>query len=167
MSLITISTHVLDSSTGHPVPNMCIEVYTFSHQQSAFTFLRTIHTDQTGRNMDVLGNKTINPTEQNIPHPETTSTSGIPTTTMKSEHLLDGLTEESKHALETYQHMYKLRFHTANYYKAQSVPTSCFYPYVDIVFQVDGESIQDSQGRRHYHLPLILSPFGYTTYRGS
>lgn len=35
-----------------------------------------------------------------------------------------------------------------------------FYPFVAVVFTVD-------EGRAHYHVPLLLSPFGYTTYRGS
>lgn len=35
-----------------------------------------------------------------------------------------------------------------------------FYPYVPVPFEID-----DSDG--HYHIPLLLSPFGYTTYRGS
>ena len=35
-----------------------------------------------------------------------------------------------------------------------------FLPFVHVVFAVD-------EGRGHYHVPLLLSPFGYTTYRGS
>jgi 5-hydroxyisourate hydrolase len=35
-----------------------------------------------------------------------------------------------------------------------------FYPFVAVVFEID-------EGRDHYHIPLLLSPFGYTTYRGS
>lgn len=35
-----------------------------------------------------------------------------------------------------------------------------FYPYVEIVFAVEATS-------EHYHVPLLLSPFGYSTYRGS
>lgn len=35
-----------------------------------------------------------------------------------------------------------------------------FYPYVSIVFTIE-------QGAEHYHVPLLLSPYGYTTYRGS
>ncbi len=35
-----------------------------------------------------------------------------------------------------------------------------FYPFVHVVFVVDGT-------RNHYHVPLLLSAFGYTTYRGS
>ena len=35
-----------------------------------------------------------------------------------------------------------------------------FYPCVTVVFRVDDPA-------RHYHVPLLLSPYGYTTYRGS
>ena len=35
-----------------------------------------------------------------------------------------------------------------------------FYPYVHVVFEIGGD-------RAHYHVPLLLSPYGYTTYRGS
>lgn len=35
-----------------------------------------------------------------------------------------------------------------------------FYPFVHVVFIIDGE-------RPHYHVPLLLSPYGYSTYRGS
>lgn len=53
---------------------------------------------------------------------------------------------------------YRLSFDTANYFAAQK--TDALYPRVEITFQVrDGES--------HFHLPLLLSPNGYTTYRGT
>ena len=35
-----------------------------------------------------------------------------------------------------------------------------FYPFVHVVFEID-------PARAHYHVPLLLSPHGYTTYRGS
>lgn len=35
-----------------------------------------------------------------------------------------------------------------------------FYPFVHVVFEIDGS-------RDHYHIPLLLSGHGYTTYRGS
>jgi 5-hydroxyisourate hydrolase len=54
--------------------------------------------------------------------------------------------------------IYRLRFDTRGYFEAQSVPT--FYPQVTVTFEVpDGEA--------HHHVPLLLSPYGYTTYRGS
>jgi 5-hydroxyisourate hydrolase len=53
--------------------------------------------------------------------------------------------------------IYKMRFETKDYFDKEQVKT--FYPYVEIVFEVSGEE--------HYHIPLLLNPFGYSTYRGS
>jgi 5-hydroxyisourate hydrolase len=53
--------------------------------------------------------------------------------------------------------IYKLHFETGAYFAGLATPA--FYPFVDIVFQLTtGE---------HYHVPLLLNPFGYSTYRGS
>ncbi|GAB4036548.1 hydroxyisourate hydrolase [Spirosoma gilvum] len=53
--------------------------------------------------------------------------------------------------------VYKLRFETGAYFESLSVAS--FYPFVDISFTITtGE---------HYHVPLLLNPFGYSTYRGS
>jgi 5-hydroxyisourate hydrolase len=54
---------------------------------------------------------------------------------------------------------YRLRFDTATYF-AQAGIESFFYPWAEIVFHV-----QDVHP--HYHVPLLLNPFGYSTYRGS
>ena len=53
---------------------------------------------------------------------------------------------------------YRLTFVTGPYFAGQAVPT--LYPAVIIV-------IDATAGEAHYHVPLLLSPFGYTTYRGS
>jgi 5-hydroxyisourate hydrolase len=53
---------------------------------------------------------------------------------------------------------YRLVFDTAAYFGKQQ--TAGFFPEVAITFTVDG-------GGQHYHVPLLLSPFGYATYRGS
>ena len=53
---------------------------------------------------------------------------------------------------------YKVLFVTEDYFKQQGV--AAFYPYADIVFDIEGDG-------QHYHIPLLLSPFGYSTYRGS
>jgi 5-hydroxyisourate hydrolase len=47
---------------------------------------------------------------------------------------------------------YRITFATAAYSK--------FYPSVEVSFVVEDPS-------QHYHIPLLLSPFGYSTYRGS
>jgi 5-hydroxyisourate hydrolase len=52
---------------------------------------------------------------------------------------------------------YKLRFFTQEYFDQQA--TAAFYPFVEIVFAVTAPE--------HYHVPLLLNPFGYSTYRGS
>lgn len=54
--------------------------------------------------------------------------------------------------------VYRLTFDTQAYYAAQNIEG--FYPEVAIVF-----TIRDPA--QHYHVPLLLSPFGYSTYRGS
>ena len=53
---------------------------------------------------------------------------------------------------------YRLRFETAPYFTAQG--SASLYPFVEITFAV-GEPDQ------HYHIPLLISANGYTTYRGS
>ncbi len=54
--------------------------------------------------------------------------------------------------------VYRLLFDTGSYHAGQNLQG--FYPVVEINFQVrDGDS--------HFHIPLLLSPNGYTTYRGS
>jgi 5-hydroxyisourate hydrolase len=52
---------------------------------------------------------------------------------------------------------YRVRFETGTYFA--SLGLRCLYPYVEIVFEVNE--------RRHFHVPLLLTPNGYTTYRGS
>ncbi len=54
--------------------------------------------------------------------------------------------------------VYRLRFDTASYFRSQGV--SGFYPHVSIAFEV-------REPGEHHHVPLLLSPFGYSTYRGS
>ncbi len=53
---------------------------------------------------------------------------------------------------------YRLNFATDSYFAAQG--TVGFYPEVRIEFQI-------ADPDQHYHVPLLLSPFGYSTYRGS
>jgi 5-hydroxyisourate hydrolase len=53
---------------------------------------------------------------------------------------------------------YRLTFETADYFAAQGIES--LYPYVEIAFRV-------GNGESHFHIPLLLSPNGYTTYRGS
>lgn len=54
--------------------------------------------------------------------------------------------------------VYRITFHTGAYFEARGVDS--FYPEVAIVFRIAAPG-------EHYHVPLLLSPFGYSTYRGS
>ncbi len=53
---------------------------------------------------------------------------------------------------------YRLTFDTATYFRERHVET--FYPEAIVIFNVN-------DGEQHYHVPLLLSPWGYSTYRGS
>jgi 5-hydroxyisourate hydrolase len=53
---------------------------------------------------------------------------------------------------------YRLVFDTEAYFSA--LGATFFYPQVTIVFRVEDAA-------QHYHVPLLISPYGYSTYRGS
>ena len=53
---------------------------------------------------------------------------------------------------------YRLTFDTQSYFASQGIEG--FYPQVSVVFIVRDPA-------QHYHVPLLLSPYGYSTYRGS
>ena len=54
--------------------------------------------------------------------------------------------------------VYRLTFEVGTYFDAQGTPG--FYPEASVVFTVKDPG-------QHYHVPLLVSPFGYSTYRGS
>lgn len=103
----TLSTHVLDTSTGDPARG--IPVHLSRSVEGGWEQLATAVTDDDGRAQQGFG--------------------GLPPGT------------------------YRLGFETGEY-------GNDFYPFVHVVFVVEEE-------RDHYHVPLLLSPYGYTTYRGS
>ncbi|MEO6411260.1 MAG: hydroxyisourate hydrolase [Pedococcus sp.] len=53
---------------------------------------------------------------------------------------------------------YRLRFASSGYFAARGV--DAFYPEVVVVFTI-------ADADQHYHVPVLLNPFGYSTYRGS
>ena len=54
--------------------------------------------------------------------------------------------------------VYRLTFHTRRYF--ESLRVAAFYPEVVVVFET-------TAGESHYHVPLLIGPFGFTTYRGT
>lgn len=53
---------------------------------------------------------------------------------------------------------YQLRFSTRDYLLSQH--GGGFYPFVDVHFEITNE-------QNHYHVPLLISPYGFSSYRGS
>lgn len=53
--------------------------------------------------------------------------------------------------------IYKLTYFTSDYFKRSGIES--FYPFIEVVFQIKDQN--------HYHVPITLSAFGYSTYRGN
>lgn len=53
---------------------------------------------------------------------------------------------------------YRFGYETGAYFR--SLGSNCFHPYIQITFEV-GDAAQN------YHVPLLISPYSYSTYRGS
>lgn len=104
--MTTLSTHVLDTSTGEPAAGM--RVHLSRSDGSGWEHIGEFVTDDDGR------------------------VSGF------------GELSSGRH---------RLGFETGEY-------GNVFYPFVAVVFEID-------EDRPHYHVPLLLSPYGYATYRGS
>jgi 5-hydroxyisourate hydrolase len=80
------------------------------------------------------------------------------------QHVADGLTDDDGRVTEwdsaatTAVGVHRLVFDSGGYFAAQDIAT--FYPEVVVVFDVVDPDA-------HHHVPLLLSPFAYTTYRGT
>jgi 5-hydroxyisourate hydrolase len=55
---------------------------------------------------------------------------------------------------------YELQFQAGDYQAGLPDPVSGFYDIISIRFRIEDPGV-------HYHVPLLLAPFGYSTYRGS
>lgn len=53
--------------------------------------------------------------------------------------------------------IYKLTYYTADYFRKNNAES--FYPFIEVVFQIKDQN--------HYHVPITLSAYGYSTYRGN
>lgn len=112
--MISISSHVLDTSSGKPANDMKIDLY----------FLNNNSWDIAGQGITGIDGRA-------------------------GKLLITGKAAGKG--------IYKMTFRTGEYFKEKGLKN--FYPQVDIIFEIDCEE--------HYHVPLLLSPFGYSTYRGS
>jgi 5-hydroxyisourate hydrolase len=87
-------------------------------------------------------------------------TGGVPTVTLIGRGVTngDGRCPALTEALTLEPGQYRMRFETGAWFARSS--TATFYPVVEVTFEVTDASA-------HYHVPLLLSPFAYSTYRGS
>lgn len=53
--------------------------------------------------------------------------------------------------------IYRLTYYVKPYF--EKLNQSSFYPFIEVVFEIKDDN--------HYHVPITLSPFGYSTYRGN
>ena len=112
--MITITSHVLDVSSGKPAPE--IEITLLVIRDNSWQEIGKGITNENGRITDILN---------------------------KDTELKTGI--------------YKMKFDTGKYFSNKGIKT--FYPFAEVVFEITADE--------HYHIPLLLSPFGYSTYRGS
>jgi 5-hydroxyisourate hydrolase len=110
---VSLSTHVLDATTGRPAADVAVNLHLFDADTERWRAQHLGTTDADGR--------------------------------MR----LDG---------PLWAGTYRITFYTGKYFAARGVAT--FYPEVVVTFSVTSET-------EHYHVPLLLSPFSYSTYRGS
>lgn len=83
---------------------------------------------------------------------------GEPTLIGRAETDGDGRVANLSTGTRTGPGAYRLTFETGDYFRSSS--TESFHPRVLVEFEVRDPG-------RDYHVPLLLSPFGFTTYRGS
>ncbi len=113
--MITITTHVLDTTRGRPAAGVPITIEV--EAPGGWELVGRGTTDADGRAKDLFSP-----------------------------------------GLEVRPGTYRITFDTGAYFSAQG--TEGFYPEVIVVFTIHDPA-------QHYHVPLLLSPFGYSTYRGS
>ncbi|SCW04303.1 LAFE_0H10572g1_1 [Lachancea fermentati] len=140
-----VTCHILDTTTGCPASNVICSIYKIDMKENEDTMDTTsvepfalARTNEDGRVPSWVFNP--DPTKRAELEALGISKAG---STLRWDVLCPGV--------------YKVRFQTGKYFARQD--KKCFFPIVDIIFEVSDT--------RHYHIPLLLSNYGYTTYRGS
>lgn len=132
-----ITCHILDTSLGRPAANVRVRLEHVPRALAQTAFLFEAQTDDDGR--IAAWQPSGSPTSP---------PGGKEAPAYTVEGVLGGTRGPSR---------WTLRFDTGAYYAASGRDT--FFPEVLVVFEV-------AEGQR-YHVPLLLAPFGYSTYRGS
>ncbi|KAJ4302220.1 hypothetical protein N0V88_002356 [Collariella sp. IMI 366227] len=133
-----ITCHILDTTVGQPARGVRVKLELIS---------TTAPTSHASTSAKVFESHTDDDGRVKawLPYSSATSSGEVPVYTL--EDVLDGITGDSR---------WTLRFDSAGYFGGVD---KTFYPEVDVTFTV-------KEGER-YHVPLLLAPYGYSTYRGS
>lgn len=150
-----ITCHVLDSSIGKPAQGIPVHLFAQlqtgpthqPHNGAAFVQIGGSLTNADGRCLDLLPQ----PQPQSQPSPSNQGEG-------KKEEEKEGDPEgEDPRKLRAGRN-YQIVFDTKEYFERTG--RKSFYPFVQITFTIENPG-------DHYHVPLLISPFSYTTYRGS
>ncbi|KAK4151742.1 hypothetical protein C8A00DRAFT_45101 [Chaetomidium leptoderma] len=136
-----ITCHALDTTKGQPARNMRVKLELISATTPSSS------STTTATNPAIFESQTDDDGRIKVwlPYSSATSSGEVPVYTL--EDVLGGLGGTSR---------WTLRFDSAGYFGGAD---QTFYPEVDVTFSV-------REGER-YHVPLLLAPYGYSTYRGS
>ena len=137
-----ITCHVLDTTLGQPARNMRVKLELISTTTPSTT---TTPASLPGHRVFESQTDDDGRIKVWLPYSSATSSGEVPVYTLSD--VLGGISGDSR---------WTLRFDSAGYFGGVE---QTFYPEVDVTFTV-------REGER-YHVPLLLAPYGYSTYRGS
>ena len=135
-----ITTHCLDQTSGSPASNIQVTLRLLS-PASKYAETQPTWTAKTSETDGRINTWTPS-------SPDSLSEAFL-------SELIDD-TREQNGSLE-----FSLSFGTSQYWRSKG--QASFYPRVEVVFEVNAKD----EGRAHWHVPVLLGPWGYTTYRGS
>ncbi|KXH44560.1 hydroxyisourate hydrolase [Colletotrichum salicis] len=147
-----ITCHVLDTSAGKPARNVRVQLSTTIHSPAT----TTAGTSSPGAPAPGILKEFESTTDEDgrvkswLPFSSATSSGEVPVYT------LDDVLGEIEAASSVTSSRWTLTFDTASYFGGED---ETFFPEAVVVFTV--------KRGQHYHVPLLLSPYSYTTYRGS
>ena len=158
-----ITTHALDSTTGLPAPSLRATLTLLSPSRNAFSPSSSNTSSSTPTPSILSFTATTSPNGRIThwtPSPSSTNLKSTPEPSSLRE-IFARVRSSSKR-----QMVWSLRFDTLAYFGEGKT----FYPEVEVKFLVDikGERKgEEGDGKEHWHVPVLLGPWGYTTYRGS
>ena len=147
-----ITCHILDSSVGKPASNvLCCLYKVFPEKNDTETLFAMNNTNGDGR----ISSWIVNP---NLGIDWLRANISSSACSFKKMSNTEGKSSKSEWQSGITCGQYKIRFYTKKYFDAKQEKT--FYPFVDIYFHIENNT-------EHYHIPLLLTNYSYTTYRGS